>query len=199
MNDFTGKKVAIYGGSFNPIHIGHLLTGFTVIENLGYDYIMYIPDNIPSHKDFQDAVNCIHRLKMVKLAIKGINNFLCSDLEIKRGGISYTIDTIKELKNKYNYSDKFGIIIGDDLLSSLNNWKEIDLLNEISDIICLYRNNNKEIKTKYNIKLVKNRIIQVSSTEIRTRINNGLNIDFMVPNNIKKYIKNHKLYGFKNG
>jgi nicotinate-nucleotide adenylyltransferase len=194
MIDFNNKKVAIFGGSFNPIHIGHLLTGFSVIENLGYDYIIFIPDNIPPHKDFQNAADGKHRMNMAKLAVKNIRNFVCSDIEIKRGGISYTIDTVRELKKIYRFKGKAGIIIGDDLLDNLKSWKEIDELNKISDLICLYRNKTSIKKTKYDITWVKNRIFQISSTEIRARIKNNMPIDFMVPYDVMKYIQKKEIY-----
>ena len=194
MINLSNMKVAIYGGSFNPIHIGHLLTGFDVIEKLGYDYVIFVPDNIPPHKDYNNLVNPIDRLNMVKNSVKNIKKFLFSDIEIKRGGISYTIDTVRELKDLFNVKNKFGVIFGDDLLDDIEYWKEIDILNNISDLICLYRNNDRKIETRYNINWVKNRKIEISSTEIRNRIRNGLSIDFMVDLYVKNYIIKKKLY-----
>ena len=131
MKNFKNKKIAIYGGSFNPIHIGHLITGFDLIEKLNYDYVIYVPANIPIHKNISNLLNHNYRLEMIKLSIHGINNFLVSDIEIKKGGISYTIDTIKELQELYKCNSKLGVIFGDDLLNDLSSWKEIDLLSKI--------------------------------------------------------------------
>ena len=145
MINLSDKKVAIYGGTFNPIHIGHLLTGFDVIEKLKYDYIIYIPTNISVHKNTNNALSAKHRLKMVDLSIKGIKGFLSSDVEIRRGGLTYTIDTIRQLKEEYKYNGKFGIVFGDDLIEDLSTWKEIELLQDIADLICLFRNNRNII------------------------------------------------------
>src|SRR4030042_5420933 len=141
MQELKNKKVAIYGGTFNPIHLGHLITGLEIIEKLNYDIVFYIPANIPSHKYFVDTVSKQDRLNMVKLSVKNTDNFFCSDIEIKRGGVSYTIDSIDELTKKYNYKGRFGIVFGDDLVSGLHTWKEIDRINKIADLICLKRNN----------------------------------------------------------
>jgi nicotinate-nucleotide adenylyltransferase len=200
MPDFFDKKIAIFGGSFNPIHLGHLLNGLDIIEKLNYDYVVFIPANIPSHKPLNNLVYSKHRLKMIKSSIKNIKPFLFSDIELKRGGVSYTIDTVNELMQIYNTRNKLGIIFGDDLLEELGSWKDFDRLLEISDLICLTRNNeietNKKSNNKFNNKInfINNRVIEISSTEIRNRIINKLNIDFMVTNEVKKYIFINKLY-----
>jgi nicotinate-nucleotide adenylyltransferase len=190
----SDSKIAIYGGSFNPVHIGHLITGLDVIKNLGYEYVIYIPANIPVHKDTKNIINGNHRLKMLKMAVKDFKQFVVSDIEIKRGNKSYTIDTVKELYNKFNINTKFGIIIGDDLLGDLKYWKNIDELNKIVQFICLSRHNRSKKKMDFNIKYVNNRIIDISSTEIRERINNNLPIDYLVLPSVKKYIMKKKLY-----
>ena len=194
MLNLSDKKIAIFGGTFNPIHIGHLLTGYDVIENLNYDYIIYIPDNIPAHKELDCEICSKDRLQMVKLAVKNHKKFLYSDIEIKKGGISYSIDTVREIKKKYNISNKIGLIIGSDLVESLNTWKEIDNLVEECDIICLKRDSSKNNFLKYRLTNVKNRIIDISSTLIRERIKNKLPIDFMVTEKVKKFISKKKLY-----
>ncbi|MCK4798042.1 MAG: nicotinate-nucleotide adenylyltransferase [Spirochaetes bacterium] len=194
MINLSDKKVAIYGGTFNPIHIGHLLTGFDVIEKLKYDYIIYIPTNISVHKNTNNALSAKHRLKMVDLSIKGIKGFLSSDVEIRRGGLTYTIDTIRQLKEEYKYNGKFGIVFGDDLIEDLSTWKEIELLQDIADLICLFRNNRNIIHSKYKVRWVKNRVVEINSTEIRERINKNISINFMVTNDVNKYILTKKLY-----
>ena len=194
MSDFRNKRIALYGGSFNPIHHGHLLTGLEVIEKLKYDYIVYIPANIPAHKKIENIESSKRRLDMVKMAVKKYNKFLFSDVEIKRGGISFTIDTVYELKDIYQSKYKFGIIFGDDLLDELESWKDFNKLAKISEFICLTRDNNKVYKPKIKINYLNNRIVEMSSTEIRNRVKNKLNIDFMVTNEVKKYIIKNKLY-----
>lgn len=194
MLDIQDKKVALFGGSFNPVHIGHLLTGFDIIEKSEFDYILYIPTNIPTHKEFKNAAEPEHRLNMLKIAINNIDCFGLSDVEIIRGGYSYTIDTVEEMMEKYKIKNKLGIVIGDDLIEDLDKWKDIDRLNKLSDFICLYRNNDMKLDSPYDLKWIKNRRIEVSSTEIRNRIINNLPINYLVSNGVRDYILKNKIY-----
>jgi len=108
-------KIGILGGTFNPIHIGHLILAEEAREKLGLDRIIFVPTYLPPHKDNNDIAAATHRYKMIKLVIK-TNRFLAvSDIEIKRDGRSYTIDTIKEFKKLYG-NDELYFIIGSDLL-----------------------------------------------------------------------------------
>ena len=194
MISLSNKKIAIFGGTFNPIHIGHLLTGYDVLEKLNYDYIVYIPANIPAHKDLAYNIPSHYRLKMVQLSVKNNKKFLYSNIEIKKGGTSYSIDTVREFKDKYKISNKIGLIIGSDLIGTLNTWKEIDKLSYECDIICLKRNFPQNTVLNFRIINVKNKIIDISSTLIRERIKNKFPIDFMVTEKVKKYIHRKKLY-----
>jgi len=195
------KKIAIYGGSFNPIHIGHLLIAQELVDKLKYDSIIFIPDNIPVHKNTSELVSSEDRLKMVKLAIKNNPNFYYSDIEIKRGDFSYTYDTILQLQKELKYSLKFGVVIGEDLLEGLDKWKNIDLLLEMADFICMRRKipekmNKISQNKKYLDKIMffENRIFEVSSSEIRKNIKSNLSIDYLVTKEVKKYINKNKLY-----
>ena len=186
-------RIAIYGGSFNPIHYGHLLSAVWVFEKLNYDKIILVPTNVPVHKNHSDFPSASHRLEMVKLAIEGIDYLEVSDVEIQRGGNSYSIDTVRELKQKLNLTQKPGVIIGDDLLDGLYKWKEIDNLCSESNLICLKRN-DCSIATAYPITFLDNRVISISSTDIRERIHTGRKIDFLLPDRVKDYITKHRLY-----
>lgn len=193
MNDFSNKKIAVLGGTFNPIHIGHLIAGFEVLEKLSYDYILFIPTNIPVHKNFNNSSMPSDRLKMIESAISGIDQFLVSDIEIQRGGLTYTIDTIRELQKKYHCVNKFGFVIGNDLIDELYLWKEIDVLVTLVDFICLHRN-DLFAQTQYEVRWIENRVVDISSTIIRERVKKGLPVNFMVPDNVNEYIIQNNLY-----
>ncbi|MBM3243930.1 MAG: nicotinate (nicotinamide) nucleotide adenylyltransferase, partial [Candidatus Omnitrophica bacterium] len=107
-------KIGILGGTFNPVHIGHLILAEEALEKLGLNKIIFMPACLPPHKENIDIAAPNERLKMVKLAIKGNKKFIVSDIEIKRAGRSYTVDTVRELK-KRSPKDEFYFIIGSDL------------------------------------------------------------------------------------
>lgn len=186
-------KTALYGGSFNPIHFGHLLSAKTVIEFFNYDKIVFIPASTPVHKDNSDYVSNLHRENMIKLAIENEKQFQYSDCELKRGGLSYTIDTVRYYYENYNITDKIGVIIGDDLIEGLDKWKEIETLQSIADIICLQRDDIKKT-SKFKINFIKNRIFEISSKEIRDLLNNNKSINYLLPERVIDYINQNKLY-----
>jgi nicotinate-nucleotide adenylyltransferase len=187
-------RVAIYGGSFNPVHIGHLLTGFDLIDKAGFDHVVYIPANMPVHKDFSDAAPASDRLAMVQLCTALCDSFSCLDIEIERGGNSYTIDTVREIITMFQLKKKPAVILGDDLLDTLPSWKAIDDLRDISELVCLHRESSNNIDSEIPVTRVKNRIIDISSTEIRDRLRKNLQIDFMVPEKVNEYLKRKRLY-----
>jgi nicotinate-nucleotide adenylyltransferase len=191
-------KIAVYGGTFDPIHVGHILTAYDIIEKLEYDYVLFVPDNIPVHKNASRS-DSYDRYEMVKMSVKGIKGFLCSDMEIKRGGYSYTYDTVVELKASIGYENKFGIIFGDDLLAGINSWKNIDKLQDMCDLICLRRYNAYNIQSDMKIKYFENRIMEISSTEIRQRLEKGLSVKGMIMDRAITFIEKKKLYGKQNG
>ena len=188
-------KVGIIGGSFDPIHSGHLITANFVLEQRRLHKIIFIPCNISPHKTQVVAAENNHRLEMVKLAIDNNPRFECSDLEIQKGGISYTVETFKELKNKF---DEIELIIGYDNLVTFDKWKDPDEIIKIAKLIVLRRSiGSRDIHTnKYygEAIYVDTPIIEISSSEIRERVLKNLPIDYLVPEAVKKYIYKFNLY-----
>ena len=190
------KKVAIFGGSFNPIHIGHLITAQYVREICGLDTIIFIPCYISPHKTDFKPVDGDLRLEMVKLAIAHNPHFGVSDYELKKGGVSYTIDTVRHLKKKY---DKIDLIIGYDNLLVFDKWKDPDELVKLVNLIVLKRSSDKKKNVKKNkyfefANIINTPVVDVSSSEIRARIKGGKSIEHLVSEPVKKYIISHKLY-----
>lgn len=190
------KKVAIFGGSFNPIHVGHLITAQYVREICALDKIIFIPCYISPHKTDFKPVESDLRLEMVKLAIAHNPHFGVSNFELKKGGVSYTIDTIRHLQKKY---DKIDLIIGYDNLLVFDKWKNPDELVKLVNLIVLKRNTDKRKYLKKNkyfqfANIINSPVVDISSSEIRTRIKEGKSIDYLVSEPVKKYIVSHKLY-----
>ncbi|MHB8579590.1 MAG: nicotinate-nucleotide adenylyltransferase [Ignavibacteriaceae bacterium] len=187
--------VGIFGGTFDPIHTGHLITAQAVRELRGLDKIIFIPNFISPHKTEIPTLSPKHRLAMVKLAIKNIPYFDISDLEINAATISYTIDTLKVLIEKYN---KIELIIGHDNILKFSSWKEPDEILKLAKIIVLNRKLSQEPIDKdrfYNSALfVDTPTIEISSSEIRERVSINLPVNFLVPDEVQKYIYHFNLY-----
>lgn len=188
-------NIGIFGGTFDPIHMGHLITAQAVREIRKLDKIIFIPAHISPFKTERDSTSDEDRYRMLELALEGIEYFDISDLEIKKDKISYSIHTIKELKKKY---DKIDLIIGYDNLLSFDKWKSPDELLTLVNLVVLRRKTEEgeTSKNKYfkSAIFVETPLIEISGTEIRERVKQNLPIDFLVPKNVMEYIYNLKLY-----
>ena len=195
-------KIGIMGGTFNPIHHGHLILSEYIRLEENLDKIIFIPTGNPPHKN--SVLDAKLRLEMVELAIKSNPYFNASDIEVKRTNLTYTIDTIKELKEKYPSAELF-MIIGADTLLSLHNWKDCSkVLSQINFIVADrlglrpsdIEEEIKRLSNKYfsNIFNIASPIIDISSTDIRNRIKENLSIKYLVPETIEDYILQNNLY-----
>lgn len=132
-------KLAILGGSFNPVHKGHLFLAVQAAEEYGYERVLFIPAHEPPHKILSAGASDTDRLEMLKRALSeyGDNRFVIDDCELKRAGLSYTIDTVCDLEKRYEgtLEGKIGLIIGSDLAADFSKWKKADLLAEKTDIV----------------------------------------------------------------
>jgi nicotinate-nucleotide adenylyltransferase len=189
------KTIGIYGGTFDPIHLGHLITAQSVREIRKLDKIIFIPSFISPHKKDRISSSPRHRLNMLKLTIKGISYFDFNSLEIRRENISYTIDTILALKSEYKNIE---LIIGYDNLISFDTWKDPDKILELAQLVVLRRKVREEAiqRNKYFDKaiFVDTPLIEIYGTDIRTRVRNDMNVNFLVPQKVMAYIYKHKLY-----
>jgi nicotinate-nucleotide adenylyltransferase len=189
------SKVGIFGGTFDPIHHGHLITAQSVREIRHLDKIIFIPSFISPHKADLKSASPEHRMNMLKLAVEGVDFFEVSDYEIKKEGISYTIDTLKEFKKIY---DKLEFIMGYDNIFKFHNWKEPDGIMGLTKVIVLERKSSKPhpFDDKYveQAIFVETRGIEISATDIRERVKQGMPIHYLVPRKVKEYIYSFNLY-----
>jgi len=186
-------KIGILGGTFNPIHIGHLILAEEAREKLGLDKIIFVPAYLPPHKDNSDIAPAKERFKMVKIAIKGNKYFLASDLEIKRDGRSYTIDTIREFKMKYP-QDELYFITGSDLLKYLDEWKDLSEIIKLVKFIVATRPGYPLEKIPAYITTIPIRAVDISGFEIRKAYAGKKSFRYLVPDVVYKYIGKRKLY-----
>mgnify|MGYP004589900841 FL=1 len=191
-------KIAILGGTFDPPHLGHLILADTVLKELNYDKVLFIPSKIPPHKNISGEVSNEDRLNMLKLSIEDDKRFSFDDYELKSEGISYSIKTLNYLYQNYNIDGKIALIIGADLIKNFHKWKEPEKISELANIVAVNREENdnldKENIEKYNIKIIIAPRIDISSTLIRERIKKNKAFRYFLNNKVYNYIISNKLY-----
>ena len=190
-------KICLFGGTFDPPHLGHLIIAQSIMEWGSFDKMVFIPSFKPPHK-MNNISSQIHRINMLKLIIKNKNFFQLSLLDIKRGGVTFTIDTIRELKKKYNSQENIFFLIGSDSILDFENWKDYKLILNECQIIVAPRSRFEIEKIPQNIlsKIIIANIpmFDISSSEIKNRINKGLPINYFVTKEIKDYIFSENLF-----
>lgn len=191
-------KIGILGGSFNPVHIGHLLVAEDIIEKLRLDKVIFIPAYDPPHK--KKLLDFSRRWQMLKLAIARNPLFEISDIEKQRSGKSFTIDTLRVLKKQYP-KDKLFFVMGTDQFAELSTWKEPDKLFQLAKIIVM-RRPGFELKKHTKNFIAKGRTvafldviqIDIASADIRNRIKNNFSVRYMLPEPVLHYIIRNRLY-----
>lgn len=187
------KRIGIFGGTFNPIHMAHLVMAQVAFEKLKLDRVVFVPSNLPPHKSRKDVIAARYRYQMVRLAISDNPAFDVSDIEIKRPGKSYSIDTVHKFQNIYSKNAKFFFIIGTDSLAALHQWKRIDELRKLTKFVVINRPGFKG-KGKIRVQSIEMPGLDLSSSQIRLYIREGASIQYLVPAKVASYIKQHQLY-----
>jgi len=182
------RDVGFFGGSFDPIQLGHINLAIEIKEKLNLKKIIFCPANISPFKVNKPPIaKPKERLEMIKLAIKDIDYFDYTDIEIKKEGVSYTIDTLEKFKNNENLR----LIITDDTLLNFHLWKDYKKILEIAPLIVGVRNKNLTLTSE---NFVKTSIFEISSTEIRNRLKKGLIVSHLLPKEVLDYIYERKIY-----
>lgn len=216
-------KIAILGGSFNPLHIGHAMLADIVVNELGYDKVLLIPTCIPPHKEINGGASAVHRMNMVEKFCRSQKEgcFQMESCEIERGGISYTIDTVKYIIDKFKdeLEGKPALLMGEDTAAEFDKWKCPEEIAKLCDLIIVprypdyfgimqtafsnkpsgnyeggYKAKFDKSTFKYNCKVLDIPILPLSSTEIRGRIGAGRSFKYLVPPEVFEYIVNQNLY-----
>jgi nicotinate-nucleotide adenylyltransferase len=205
------KAVGIFGGTFNPIHYGHLIVAEEIRAKHNLDKVVFVPAHLPPHKDPTDLVDARQRSIMVHLATVGNPCFEVSEFEIDRGGRSYSIDTVRHFSQVYGEGTQLYFIVGADLLMEIPTWKNISALLKLCRFIAVPRPgfdagkifNYKMLGSSSqegDSKLLENVIVEnistsdISSTEIRQKVREWKSIKYLVPEPVEQYIHNQKLY-----
>jgi nicotinate-nucleotide adenylyltransferase len=197
-------RIGIYGGTFAPVHRGHVAAAKAFIKQMELDLLYVIPAGIPPHKQIDAADDPAHRLAMCELAFGGMNNVIVSDMEIRREGKSFTVDTLRALCAE---DRRLFLLMGTDMMLTLDTWREPEEIFRLCYPIYIRRESdpilqaqiikkNETYLQKYGKiarRLVAD-VIELSSTEIRDRVKNGQEIDSLVPAAVAGYIREKGLY-----
>lgn len=216
-------KVAVLGGSFNPLHAGHAMLAETVVKELGYDKVLFVPTFVPPHKEIKSGVTPEQRLGMIQAFCDSIPEgwFEAEPCEIERGGVSYTYDTLVYLNEKYKgkLDGKLAFILGDEMGAEFHKWHNPDGIVEIADLIITHRypdlkvlektlygnvpsgDYSGDFSTKFDLENFKypctylsEPVLPVSSTDVRKRVAEGRSFKYLVPEAVFEYITKNKLY-----
>ncbi len=199
------ESIGIMGGTFNPIHNGHLIIAEDVREQANLDRVLFIPSGQPPHKPNSEVIDPEHRYEMVRRAVITNRCFEASHIELERGGYTYTVNTLLELRRIYGENTGIYFIIGADVVPELKSWREYDRVFQLCEFIAVLRpgfdekeftNNIRQLKSEKGAKIhpVRSRLIDISSTDIRERCRNGKSIRYLIPDSVEEYILRNGLF-----
>ncbi len=195
MAKYGSKRIGILGGTFDPVHNGHLLMARRALKELRLDRVIFVPARIPPHKKIQGGVTAQDRLRMLLLATSGKKKFEVSRCELKRKGPSYSVRTAAHLAKKYGKNTKLFFLIGADSVSGLSKWKKIAALRKIVRFAAAPRAGYKINPGTPGIIKLNMPKKNVSSTVIRRLVKKKKGVKRFVPAEIERYIKRRNLYG----
>jgi nicotinate-nucleotide adenylyltransferase len=207
MNGNQGTRIGVLGGTFNPIHLGHLILAEHAAEVHDLSVVLFLPCALPPHKDPGGIASVEHRVAMVASAIEGNLRFDLSDIEAQRGGVSYTVESARELRKAYPHAE-LCFIIGSDTLLELRSWKDIGALLDLARFLTFARPGTDPARIRkedlgladpWPDRILRDvragRQIDISSSDIRYRVAEGLSIRYLVTPPVEMYIAEHGLYG----
>lgn len=188
-------KLGIYGGSFDPVHLGHLLVVQAAIEELGLDKIFFIPASQSPFKPENQIAPAEVRLRLLRLALAGKANCEIDKQEIERGGISYSVETLRDYAKRFSNAELF-YLIGADNIFKLNEWREANELAKLAEFAVVPRPGESvaELPKPFRGRILKGFPVEISSSQIRARVKAGLPIENLVPPFVADVIRAAKMY-----
>lgn len=187
-------RTAILGGTFDPVHIGHLFMADEVLARLDYEQIRLVPARVPPHKQDAPGADASHRLQMLELAVEGRDQFVVDRFEVDQDGVSYTVKTLEYLISSGTVTGRPGLIIGEDLVPGFERWRDADRVADLADLILVRRPGTSGDRFGRKHRSIDNLMLDISSTQIRTRVREGLPYRYLVPPTVYDYIRRHGLY-----
>ena len=189
------QRIGLFGGSFDPVHLGHLLVAQAAIEELGLDRLFFIPAAQSPFKPAIEPAVASARLQLLRLALAGKTNCEIDEQELRRGGISYTIETLRDYARRFQRVELF-YLIGADNVAKLREWREAGELARLAQFVAISRPGQTPVNFPPPVRgrMLKGFPLDISSTQIHARIKAGLSIDHLVPPSVAEAIRNNGLY-----
>lgn len=194
--------IGLMGGTFDPIHCGHLILGEQAAEQLGLDTVLYVTTPNPPHKDGLAITDARHRFEMTRLAVDGNERFVCSDIEMRRAGPCYTVDTVREIRGLYGPEPRVYVLVGADEAAALTTWRDPRGLQELATVVVANRPGYEveEVLARLPVDLAAGIMplsipgVDISATDLRNRVRGGRSIRYLVPEPVRRYIVDSGLY-----
>lgn len=210
--------VGVFGGTFDPIHHGHLRSAEEIAEELDLGRVLFVPSAEPPHKRRRDVAGAAHRLAMVRLAVRGNPRFRASDLEVRRGGRSYSVDTLRHLRRRLGPQAGLWFFVGLDAFREIESWRDYADIFALADVVvtsrppaagrpgeeelpvavrdqfCYRRGRGWIHRSGHTILFRSVTPLAISATDIRARLALGRSVRYLVPTAVQRYIDRHRLY-----
>jgi nicotinate-nucleotide adenylyltransferase len=183
-------RLGLFGGTFDPPHIGHILAASDACEQLSLDTVVFVPNAVQPLKAAHRTASAADRLEMVRLACQGDARFAVDSIEVERGGLSFTVDTLRAYRERHPVAALF-LLVGEDAAATLPSWREPAAILEIAELVVLARGD--AVGGSVGRRLDTRRI-DISATEIRERVRAGRSIHGFVADDVARYIEHHRLY-----
>ena len=197
-------RIGIYGGTFSPPHNGHITAAKAFMEQMWLDFLYVIPTATPPHKEMEVPVDATHRLEMCRLAFSNVEGVYVSDMEMRRGGRSYTVDTLRELTGE---DRRLFLLCGTDMMLTLDEWREPEEIFKLSYPVYIRREKDAlldnmivqkiaDYNQKYGkvVRRIVTEPIELSSNLVREKLKNGEDVSSLIPASVEKYIRDNHLY-----
>lgn len=195
-------RIGIFGGTFDPLHTGHLRLAAIAAREFRLDRVYFVPTRFPPHKN-RPATPARHRISMLRRALRGNKQFRVSDYELRRRGVSYTVRTLEYFTRIYPGSELY-LILGQDNAAEFHTWREPERILDLASLIILRRGKESVSRALHGRVLSKARSkiwvltearFNISSSEIREKLSQGRTVTSLIPESVERYIRQHKLYG----
>ncbi len=188
------QRIGLLGGTFNPIHLGHLVLAEEARERLTLDEVWFIPVAVPPLKDDPELASATDRLRMVELAIADQPAFRACDVEIRRGGRSYTIDTLRAMRAEHGAARHLVCLVGADACAQLPAWREWATILTLCEFVVAVRPGYRLNALPDGVRRLEIPLLDISATDIRRRLAQGRSIRFLIPEAVRRYVLDHRLY-----